>query len=294
MMWGEWMLKEKIKLIMIFICFGSIGILTAFIPLSSYAIVFYRALFGFAFIISATFILKKQYRVDLIIKNMKMLLISGFLMGFNWVFMFMSMKVASVSLGTVCYNTSPIFMVLIAAIILKDKITKKSILCILLGLVGVVLVSDLLINGFKEHIFLGVIFGLIGALFYGLVVILNKKLVELNSYEKVSVQFLISAIIMIPFIIFDSDSSFLFGYSDNFIMALIFLLIVGLFITGYLYILYFDCVSILPAKTVAIYTYIDPVVALLLSNIILHEKFNTFQIFGTILILLATIINEFV
>lgn len=288
------MLREKIKLIMIFVCFGLLGILAAFIPLSSYALVFYRALFGCIFMFCAVSVLKKQYRLNLIIKNIKMLFITGLLMGFNWVFMFMSMKIASVSLGTVCYNTSPIFIVLVAAIMLKDKITKKSIFCILLGLLGVILVSDLLKVGFQEYTFLGTIYGLIGALFYGLVVILNKKMKELNSYEKVSVQFMISAIIMIPFIIIDPNSSFVFGPTNNLIMAFIFLLIVGLFITGYLYILYFDSVSMLPAKTVAIFTYIDPVVALILSNLVLHEKFSSTQIFGTILILLATIINEFV
>ena len=55
---------------------------------------------------------------------------------------------------------------------------------------------------------------------------------------------------------------------------------------------YFNAVSRLSADTVAILTYIDPVVALLLSYFVLREKMTGLQFLGAILILGSTLVNE--
>ena len=72
----------------------------------------------------------------------------------------------------------------------------------------------------------------------------------------------------------------------------ILLLFVGLVHTGVAYALYFSSMKDLKAQTIAIFSYIDPIVAILLSALFLKEKMGFFGILGAILVLGSTFISE--
>ena len=72
----------------------------------------------------------------------------------------------------------------------------------------------------------------------------------------------------------------------------IFLLIVGLVHTGITYCLYFSSLKELPGQKAAILSYIDPLVAVLVSVVVLKETMTVMQILGGILILGFTLWNE--
>ena len=285
----------KLKCILAIISFGMVGIFVHFIPLSSECVVLYRAVLANIYFIIVSFVTKRKCDVDNIKKNIIWLCITGVCMALNWVCQFEAYKIASVSVGTVCYNTMPIFVIILSTIFFKEKISLKNILCIFLAMIGIVLVSDILKNGFIYEEFKGCALGIIGALFYALVVIINKKMKDINTYDKLIVQFLVVILIMVPYIMCDKNNSFLFASNiikEKYFMGIICLLIVGFGITGVAYTFYYDSIIAIEAKDIAIYTYLDPVVALILSFVILRERLNLLQIIGAILILLATIINE--
>ena len=73
--------REKIKISLIYATFGTIGIVTHFIPLSSPAIVFYRAVLGALFIIASTYIRGHSVDFESIITNFKILIFTGFFIG---------------------------------------------------------------------------------------------------------------------------------------------------------------------------------------------------------------------
>ena len=289
--------REELKLASIYAIFGTIGLVTHFIPLCSASIVFYRALFGGIFIIITSLMSSKSIHIDVMRNNFIVLVATSLFMGLNWVLQFEAFKVSSVAIGTVCYNTMPIFLIIIAAIVFNEKISFSSVICILVALVGIFLVSNVINTGIKSNEVLGCVYGILGAIFYALIVIYNRKLSNIEMHDKIIFQFSLSAIIMFVYVIFISKGSLIFdnnisGYEK--LIGIICILILSCFHTGFCYVQYFTSASLLKADTVAILTFIDPVVALFLSFFVLKERMTGLQFLGAILILLAAFVNELI
>lgn len=297
-MTNEYDLKtERIKLILIYATYGTIGTVTHFIPLSSSAIVFYRALLGGLFIIFLTCMRGASINIKSMKENLPILILTGFFMGLNWVFQFEAFRVSTVAIGTVCYNTMPIFLLIIASIMFKEKITFKSIICIIVASIGVVLVSNVINTGIRSNEVLGCFYGILGAIFYALIVTYNKKLNQIETHDKVIFQFLFSAFIMFVYVMLGKDNSLFFnqGISQkDLTIGILCLLLLCFFHTGFCYVHYFNAVSRLKAETVAILTYIDPVVALFLSYFVLREQATWLQILGAMLILISMFVNNLI
>ena len=289
--------NERLKLILISATFGTIGIVTHFIPLGSAAIVFYRALLGGIFIIIMTYLSGKTVNVYAMGKNFFVLIWTGFFMGLNWVFQFEAFRVSTVAIGTVCYNTMPIFLLIIASFMFKEKITLKSVVCILIATIGVVLVSNVINTGIRSNEVLGCFYGILGAINYALIVIFNRKLSHIETHDKIIFQFIFSAIIMFIYVLFIQKDSLFFKEdisNETLLIGIICILLLSFFHTGFCYVHYFNAVSRLKAETVAILTYIDPVVALFTSYFILREKTTGLQMLGAGLILASTLANELI
>lgn len=287
--------QEQIKLMFISATFGTIGFVMHFIPLSSPATVFYRALIGGLFIILMCLVSNKVIDIKSMKDNFMILVLTSFFMGLNWVFQFEAFKVSSVAIGTVCYNTMPIFLLIIASFVFKERITIKNIVCIFIATVGIILVSNVIETGIKSNQVLGCIYGILGAILYALIVIYNRKLSNIATHDKIIFQFIFSSIIMAIYVLLIQRNTLFFDKnldSHTYIIGLISLLTLCLFHTGFCYVHYFNAVSNLKAETVAIMTYIDPVVALLLSYFVLKEQTTGMQIIGAILILGSTLINQ--
>ena len=70
------------------------------------------------------------------------------------------------------------------------------------------------------------------------------------------------------------------------------LLAVGIIHTGIAYLLYFSAILKLKGQTIAIFSYIDPISAIVMSSVFLGERMTLIQVLGGILILGTTFINE--
>ncbi|MBR1453698.1 MAG: EamA family transporter [Lachnospiraceae bacterium] len=289
--------KERIRLALICMAFGTIGAVAHFIALPSATIVFYRAFLGGAFLIVNLFLQGKKIDSISIKNNLILLTFLGLCLGFNWVFQFESFKASTVAIGTVCYNTMPIFLIIFSAIIFKEKIALKTIICIIVALIGVILVSNVVTTGIRSNQVVGCIYGIIGAIFYATAVTLNRKLKNVTAYDRLIYQFFISIIMMAFYIAFLQKGTFLFP-SDisrkDLIIGIVALLLLGLFHTGFCYVHYFNAISVLPARDVAIFTFIDPVVALFLSYFALKEEMTALQFVGAMLIIISMFANEIV
>ena len=76
------------------------------------------------------------------------------------------------------------------------------------------------------------------------------------------------------------------------VLGLVLLLVVGVIHTGFAYTLYFSSIQKLPAQTAAIFSYIDPVISLVLSALILGERMGVSGVIGAVLILGSTFLSE--
>ena len=104
-------------------------------------------------------------------------------------------------------------------------------------------------------------------MFYATVMLLNKFIKGVTGLHRTFIQFLSAIVVLVPYVAF--TSGFSLGVLDH--TGWIDLLIVGLVHTGITYCMYFSALKELPGQKVAILSYIDPLVAVLVSVIWLNE-----------------------
>ena len=266
--------------------FGTIGLFVKNIGFPSSFISFARALTGSIFI--ALFMLVSGHGLDKksVLKNLKLLIPSGIAMAFNWICLFEAYRFTGVAVGTLCYYMAPVIVVVLSPVFLKEKLTAINITSVLAAVVGAVLISGVVSGSAKSA--KGILLGLAAAALYSTVVMINKFVKNLYPIETTFVQLLTAAVTMIPYILLTEDvTAFVFDRR-----SVIFTLIVGVFHTGIVYMIYFSSVQKIPAQTTAVFSYIDPVTAIILSAVVLGERLDAVQLIGTFLILAATLFNE--
>ena len=282
-------MDARSKLISSMFIFGTIGIFVHYLPLPSAFIAMVRGFTGAAFLL-LVMALKKQKPDKIAIKsNLPVLLLSGAALGINWILLFEAYRYTTVATATLCYYFAPMLVILVSPILLKEKLTARKLICVAAALVGMVFVSGILQTGFgggSEYV--GVLFGLGAAYFYASVMILNKKLHDIEAYDRSVMQLGVAGIVILPYVLLTQHVA-----AANFTVTVVILLaVVGIVHTGVCYALYFAGMKDLPAQTVAIFSYIDPVVAILLSALFLKEPLGVYGIIGAVLVLGATFISE--
>lgn len=282
--------KSLIFLITSMTIFGTVGLFRRLIPMSSSIIAFTRGIIGALFIILFSLITRRKFSKERIKENLLFLIISGICIGFNWILLFEAYNYTTVATATLCYYMAPIFIIIVSPFLLKEKLSAKKIICVIVALVGMVFISGILTTKFTSiNDAKGVLLGLGAAVLYASVILMNKKFKPgIDAYDKTTIQLLSAALILIPYILFTEDLSTITFDTT----AIIMLLIVAIVHTGFAYTLYFGSISNLPAQTVAIFSYIDPVVAIILSAVFLNEKMGILEIIGAVLILGSTIMCE--
>ena len=281
--------NAKLSLILAMTIFGTIGIFRKYIPLPSGIVACARGVLGVVFLFAFIKIKKIKMDMDAIKKHLKILVISGAFIGLNWVLLFESYRYTSVAVATLCYYMAPIFVMVVSPFLLKEKLTPKKTICVTVALVGMVFVSGVLDGGISDISEIkGILFGLGAAALYASVVMMNQKLRAVPTYDKTIMQLAIAAAVLIPYILFVEDLSTVTLTP----LIILMVLIVGVVHTGIAYAMYFGSMNDLKAQTVALFSYIDPIVAIILSALFLKEPMTVFSIIGAVLVLGATLISE--
>lgn len=282
-------MKDKFIFIISMLIFGTIGIFRKFIPLDSAVISFSRGIIGTLFLIVFLLIKKDKPNFKELKSYIILLIISGCLIGVNWLFLFESYKYTSVATSTLCYYMAPIFVMIASTFVFKEKLKVINIICMLIAFVGMIFVSGVLEIGFNdEKAILGVIYGLAAAVLYATVVLINKKIKVENAYCKTLVQLFFSAVVLVPYLILNKSFN---GMVLNEKICIL-ILIVGVVHTGISYVLYFGSITKVKTHFISIFSYIDPVVAIILSAIILKESMTFLGVIGAILILGVSLFME--
>lgn len=280
-------INAKIMLSISMAIFGTLGIFTRNIAVSSGELALYRAILAAALIFVYLIFTKQKIDFRSIKKELLLLLLSGIAMGINWILLFEAYKYTTISAATLSYYFAPVIVTVVCPILFKEKLSGKQIICFLMSTSGLVLITGIgdLRNG---NDFIGILFGLGAALFYATVILLNKFIKNVEGIHRTFLQFLSAIVILIPYVIMTSGVTLgnlnLTGWVN--------LLIVGFIHTGVTYCMYFSSLKELPGQKAAILSYIDPLVAVLISVAILGETMTIWQVIGGILILGFTLWNE--
>lgn len=268
--------------------FGTIGLFVRNIGLSSGEIAMYRAVL--AALLIGTFLLATRQKLPL--KEMKqelpLLLLSGAAMGFNWIFLFEAYKYTTISVATLSYYFAPVIVTVACPILFKEKMGAKQWICFAMSTLGIVLITGLGdLSGSNRHL-LGILLGLCAACLYATVILLNKFIKKVEGLHRTFIQFIAAILVLVPYVAVTGGTAI--GDLDG--IGWVSLLTVGLVHTGVAYCLYFSSLKELPGQKAAILSYIDPLVAVLMSVVILGEAITVPQILGGLLILGFTLWNE--
>ena len=241
------------------------------------------------FLLLVVLVTKNKLSRENIKNNLLVLVLSGAAIGFNWILLFEAYNYTTVATATLTYYLAPFFVMIASPFFLKEKLTAKKILCLAGALVGMFFVSGIVKNGIPEvNETKGILCGLGAAMLYATVIILNKKLKEISAYEKTIMQLGIAAAVVLPYTLIAEDISAI-KFSS---LSVILLFVAGIIHTGIAYTFYFNSMKDLKAQTVAIFSYIDPAVAILLSAFVLKEEMDIYGIIGAVLILGSAFISE--
>ncbi len=281
--------RARLSLISSMIIFGTIGVFRKFIPLPSGFLAMSRGFIGALFLILLMFFGKKTIDLSKVGKKIWLLIMSGALIGLNWILLFEAYSYTTVATATLCYYAAPIFVIIASPFLLRERLTAKKIICVLIAAIGMVLVSGIFSASFGgARDLIGVFLGLGAALLYASVVILNKKIGKMPPYEKTATQLASAAIVILPYVFLAEDIS-----AESFsLTSVIMMTVVGILHTGVAYALYFGSMSSLGAQTVALFSYIDPIVAIILSAVVLRENIGIMGYIGAVLVLGSTLYSE--
>lgn len=268
--------------------FGTIALFVRNIPLASGEVALYRAVLAAMLIAVYLLVTKQRIPFEKIKKEIPYLLFSGIAMGINWILLFEAYKYTTVSVATLSYYFAPVIVTVVCPILFREKMTVKQILCFVMSTVGLVLITGIGdMSGGSNHL-VGILFGLGAAVFYAAVVLLNKFIKNVDGIHRTFLQFLAAIVILVPYVL--ATSGINLNVLDGNGWGC--LLIVGLVHTGITYCLYFSSLKELPGQKAAILSYIDPLVAVLVSVVLLGEQMTLMQVLGGMLILGFTLWNE--
>lgn len=268
--------------------FGTIGLIVKNIAVSSGELALYRALMAALLVGGFMLVTRQKICLDKIKKQLPLLLLSGVAMGFNWILLFEAFQLTAVSVATLSYYFAPVIVTVVSPLIFKEKMGARQWICFGMSTIGIVLITGIGdLSGAKNHL-LGILFALGAAVLYAAVMLLNKGIKGVEGIQRTFFQFLAAIVVLIPYVALTSGVS-LGGLQLG---GWIRLLAVGIVYTGVTYCLYFSSMKELPGQEVALLSYIDPLVAVLCSVLVLREPLSLMQGIGGVLILGFTLWNE--
>lgn len=283
--------RARLSLIGAMAIFGTIGLFVRAIGVSSAELALYRAVIAAA-LLTGAFLCRRRgtggVRLRGLGRELPLLLISGMAMGINWILLFEAYKYTTVSVATLSYYFAPVLVTLACPLLFKERMGAGQWLCFLLSTLGLVLLTGLGdLSAGASHL-TGILFGLGAAVFYAGVMLLNKCIRRVTGLERTYLQFLAAILILLPYVL--CTGGFTLGRLDA--MGWVNLLIVGGVHTCLAYCLYFPALRELPGQEIAILSYIDPLLACVLSVVLLRERMSALQVLGGLMILGFTLWNE--
>lgn len=279
--------QARLQFVLTMMIFGTIGIFVRYIHLPSTVIAEARGVIGTLFLLMVLKLSASSLSIEAIRRNFKILFFSGAAIGINWILLFESYRYTTVSTATLSYYMAPVFVILASPFVVKEKLTIGKFLCILAAFAGMVLISGVLTEPGEGVTLYGICLGLGAAAFYAAVMLLNQFLKDISAYDMTIMQLGLASVILLPYTLFTGDMNGLSGDTLTWVL----LAVVGIVHTGVTYTLYFGSMHHMKAQTAALFSYIDPIVAIMLSAFWLEEPMGPAQIIGAVLILASTMIS---
>ncbi|MFJ7667388.1 DMT family transporter [Lysinibacillus sp. NPDC097195] len=281
-------MKSNIQFIVSMIIFGTIGLVVRKIDLTSSERALLSSFIGCLFLTILFFIMKKKFSWYLVKLNASILLFSSIALAGNWVFLYQSYDHTSIANATLGYYFAPVFVMLLSPFVLKEPLSIRKMACVTVAVIGLVFIVGDGLSASKTDDLLGLFYGLIAAAFYAALLLLNKFIKAIEKLELTIFQLGITALLLMPYVFLTCGLGIFHVTSSS----IPFILILGIFNTGIGFWLFFSGMENLKGQSIAMLSYVDPFVAILISALILQEHMTMLQMLGGALLLASTFVSE--
>ena len=280
-------MKARFEIVFSMAAFGTIAVFVRNIGLPSGEVALYRAVIAALALFLWQLCTRQTVRWQDVKKELPLLFVSAAAMSVNWILLFEAYKYTTVAMATLSYYFAPVIVTVASTVLFREGLTAKQISCFVMSTLGLVMVIGVS-GGGGSHDLLGILLGLGAAVFYAAVVLINKGIRRVSGLNRTFMQFLAAILVMTPYISM-TGGSHLAGLDMT---GAVNLMVVGVFHTGICYCMYFSSLRYLKGQEASILSYIDPVVAVILSVAVLHEPVSPLQAAGGFMILGFTVLNE--
>ena len=278
--------RERLKYVTAVVLYGTIGMFLRFVNLPSEAVAMARGLIGSLCILAWGRVRRDPPRWDAVRRNLPLLLLSGVMLGLNWIFLFAAYTATTVAVASLCNYMAPLIVILAAPLVLRERLNRRKLPCVAAALAGIVLVSGVTEGGAGNPA--GVALGLAAAACFVAIVLCNRRLRDIRAMDRALVQLAVSAVTILPYVILHNRG----GFPAPDLRSVLLVLMLGVVHTGAAYCLYFSGMASLPVQTVAVLGYLEPVVSVLCSAVFLREPMTPGGWIGAVLIVGAAVVSE--
>lgn len=281
-------MRHKLMFVLAMVIFGTTGLFVRQIPIPSSEIALIRGIIGSLFLMGVIGVSKRPLAWEAIRRNLLLLVVSGGVLGFNWILLFQAYRYTTLSNAVLSYYFAPVFVMLLSPFVLKEKLSVKKILCIAGAMAGMLMIMGN--NGESTAVYdhgTGIAFGLGAAAFYAALMLLSKFIRDLSGLEITLVQLISSSCVLFLYVLLTEDLVMpsLPGMSG------FWLLFLGVVHTGFGFFLFFSAMQHMKGQTIAALSYSDPFTTVTVSALVLHESMTTLQLLGGVLLLGATFLG---
>ncbi|MFJ2773551.1 DMT family transporter [Streptomyces sp. NPDC087300] len=258
---------------------GTLGIFVVESGASAFNVVFFRVLFG-ALALGGYAFARGYFRDHgLTLKKLGLAALGGVFIVFNWVFLFKAYEATSISLATVVYHTQPFFLVLLSALVLRERLSRSQLGWLAAAFGGLLLVSG--VRPGDTGSLAGIGLALLAAVLYALSTLVTKRVTGVRPHLVALVQVLVGIPLLLPFTDFGAMRGTGTGWA--------WLAGLGVIHTGLMYVLMYAAYAKLPTAKIAVLAFTYPAVAMVADWAVYGHHIGLVQALGVPLIVLASL-----
>ncbi|ASS74850.1 hypothetical protein CIG75_07575 [Tumebacillus algifaecis] len=204
----------------------------------------------------------------------------GIVLALNWIFFFQAVTLTSMANAVLSYYVAPVLVMLLAPLLLKEKLEKRTLFYVGLAFLGTLIMNPLGDDVGGDHL-LGILSGLAAAFFYAMVTISGKKVTGMQAHTLVLWQTGAATLVLLPYLLW--QGMVLPPTSSIAVMVAI-----GVVHTALALTLYFIGLSRVKVQHVGVLGYLDPVSAILFAYLVFAEAPSMGTWIGGTLILVSS------
>ena len=268
--------------------FGSNGIVADGVALTSSQIVFFRMLLGAGVLVVAFVALRRKITVFGDKREFALLIGGGAAAACELLFLYEAYQHAGVALSTILCYLAPIVVMALSPILFHARLTAFKGMSFAVVATGCLLINATALgNGVSA---MGILCGLGAAAGMSFMIILNKKVSRTPELERALIQMLSAAAVCTIYIMATEGLPATFAAATA-VGAWPAIAVIGL-LGGISNLLYFTAIGRLPVQSVAVFGYLEPLSAVLMSVFILGESMMPLQIIGAVCIIGGALASE--